>query len=96
MNNTIKFSKFFSEKAKAKIHFLGKRALLGDHKHKQHAEPHIKSHATPSIAPKPTQPPKFSFHYRPRFSPEEIEAINNGGNLKLGDWNKIKLRSKKI
>jgi hypothetical protein len=89
---------------KAKIQFLGKRALIPSHKHASHQQHHITPQSTNSNqgqgTPQQLKPsfdkPKFSFNYRAPFSKEEIETINNGGPLKLADWNKIKLKNKKL
>jgi guanyl-specific ribonuclease Sa len=103
MNSILKYSfKNFSS-AKAKISFLGKRSSItsqGHHKQSQHTQHHIKSQEAPQTNKKQQsqqiEKPKFSFHYRPTVTAEEIEAINNGGDIKLPDWNKIKIKAKKI
>ena len=57
-----------------------------------HAKTHVVQHEIRIINVEPIN----NLKYRPQLTKEEIDVINNGGELNIPDWNKIKLKKKMI
>lgn len=93
---------------KAKIKFIGKRSLLDSKSLETQTVNNANfNNQTTQQTPqnqtlqqiqneKPRSSSTFSFQYRPQITLDEIEVINNGGVNKIPDWNKIRVKTKKL